>query len=51
MRLFGFVQANNLCVYGYMFFLAALVLVCVDVMSSASTMTCTGTLCGCMSAV
>ena len=36
-RLFCFVQANTLCRYGCMYFLAALVLVCVDVivMSSA----------------
>ena len=36
-RLFGFVQANTSCRYGCMYFLAALVLVCVDVivMSSA----------------
>ena len=36
-RLFCFVQAKTLCRYGYMYFLAALVLVCVDVivMSSA----------------
>ena len=34
-RLFCFVQANTLCMYGCMYFLAALVLVCVDVMSSA----------------
>ena len=30
-RLFCFVQANTLCRYGCMYFLAALVLVCVDV--------------------
>ena len=37
MRLFCFVQAKTLCRYGCMYFLAALVLVCVDVivMSSA----------------
>ena len=37
MRLFCFVQATSLCRYGCMYFLAALVLVCVDVvvMSSA----------------
>ena len=29
--LFCFVQAKNLCSYGCMYFLAALVLVCVDV--------------------
>ena len=36
-RLFCFVLAKTLCRYGYMYFLAALVLVCVDVivMSSA----------------
>ena len=36
-RLFCFVQANTLCRYGCMYFLTALVLVCVDVivMSSA----------------
>ena len=36
-RLFCFVQAKTLCRYGYMYFLAAFVLVCVDVivMSSA----------------
>ena len=33
-RLFCFVQATTLCRYGCMYFLAALVLVCVDVMSS-----------------
>ena len=31
-RLFCFVQEKSLCRYGYMYFLAALVLVCVDVM-------------------
>ena len=31
-RLFCFVQAKPLCRYGYMYFLAAFVLVCVDVM-------------------
>ena len=31
-RLFYFVQANTLCRYGCIYFLAALVLVCVDVM-------------------
>ena len=37
MRLFCFVQAKTLCRYGCMYFLFALVLVCVDVivMSSA----------------
>ena len=41
MRLFCFVQAKTLCRYGCMHFLAALVLVCVDVMvmSSALAMT------------
>ena len=36
-RLFCFVQAKTLCRYGFMYFLAALILVCVDVivMSSA----------------
>ena len=36
-RLFCFDQAKTVCRYGYMYFLAALVLVCVDVivMSSA----------------
>ena len=36
-RLFCFVQAKTLCRYGFMYFLVALVLVCVDVivMSSA----------------
>ena len=40
-RLFCFVQANTLCRYGCMYFLDALVLVCVDVMvmSSAYAMT------------
>ena len=37
--LFCFVQAKTLCRYGCMYFLAALVLVCVDVMSSAQAMT------------
>ena len=32
MRLFCFVHAKTICRYGYMYFLAALVLVCVDVM-------------------
>ena len=35
MRLFRFVQAKTLCRHGCMYFLSALVLVCVDVMSSA----------------
>ena len=41
MRLFGFVQTKTLCKYGCIYFLAALVLVCVDVMvmSSAWAMT------------
>ena len=41
MRLFCFVQAKSLCGYGCMYFLAALVLVCVDiiVMSSEYAMT------------
>ena len=40
-RLFCFVQANTLCIYGCMYFLAELVFVCVDVMvmSSALAMT------------
>ena len=36
MRLFWFVQATTLCRYGCMYFLAALVLVCVDVMLMSS---------------
>ena len=41
MKLICFVQATTLCRYGCMHFLAALVLVCVDVMvmSSAYAMT------------
>ena len=41
MRLLCFVQAKTFCMYGCMYFLAALVLVCGDVMemSSAWTMT------------
>ena len=41
MRLFCFVQAKTLCRYGRMYLLAALVIVCLDVMmmSSASGMT------------
>ena len=41
MILFCFVQAKAFCRYGCMYFLAALVLVCVDVMvmSSAYAMT------------
>ena len=35
-RLFCFVQAKTLCSYGYMYFLAALVLLCVDVMVMSS---------------
>ena len=35
-RLFCFVQAKSLCRYGCMYFLAALVLVCVDVMVMSS---------------
>ena len=31
-RLLCFIQAKTLCSYGYMYFFAALVLVCVDVM-------------------
>ena len=46
-RLFCFVQAKTLCRYGYMYFLAAFVPVCVD----AYAMTGTGALCGGMSAV
>ena len=40
-RLFCFVQAKTLCGYGCMYFFAALVLVCVEVMvmSSAKAMT------------
>ena len=34
--LFYFVQAKTLCSYGCMYFLAALVLVCVDVMVISS---------------
>ena len=36
-RLFCFVQTKTLCRYGCMHFLAALVLVCVDVMVMSST--------------
>ena len=37
MRLFGFVQAKTVCRYGCMtYFLAVLVIVCVDVMVMAS---------------
>ena len=35
-RLFCFVQAKTLCWYGCMYFLAALVLVCVNVMVKSS---------------
>ena len=35
-RLFCFVQANIFCMYGCIYFLAALVLVCVDVMVMSS---------------
>ena len=35
-RLFSFVHAKTLCWYGCMYFLAALVLVCVDVMVMSS---------------
>ena len=35
-RLFCFVQAKTLCRYGCMYFLAALVFVCVDVMVMSS---------------
>ena len=37
MRLFCFVQAKTLCRYGFIYFLAALVLVCVDVMVMSSS--------------
>ena len=37
MRLFYLVQANPLCRYGCMYFFAAIVLVCVDVMVMSST--------------
>ena len=36
MRLFCFAQAKTFCRYGCIFFLAALVLVCVDVMVLSS---------------
>ena len=36
-RLFCFVQAKTLCRYGCMYFLAELVLVCLDVMVMSST--------------
>ena len=35
-RLFCFVQAKTLCKYGCMYFLAALMIVCVDVMALSS---------------
>ena len=35
-RLFCFVQAKTLCTYGCMYFFAALMLVCVDVMVMSS---------------
>ena len=35
-RLFSFVQTKTVCRYGCMYFLAALVLVCVDVMMMSS---------------
>ena len=35
-RVFCFVQANTLCIYGCMYFLSALVLVCVDAMVISS---------------
>ena len=40
MSLFCFVQAKTLCWYGCMYFLAALVLVCVDVMVMSSANKC-----------
>ena len=36
MRLFCFIQAKTLCMYGCIYFLAAFVLVCVDVMVMSS---------------
>ena len=36
MRLFCFVQAKTFCMYGCIYFLAALVLVCMDVMLMSS---------------
>ena len=51
MRLFCFVWAKTVYSYGCMYFLAELMLVCVDVMSSAYAMTWTGALSGGMSAV
>ena len=52
-RLLCFVQAKTLCMYGCLYFLVVLVLVCVDVivMSSAYAMTSTGALGGGKSAV
>ena len=52
-RLFCFVQAKTLFKFGCMYFLAAPMLVCVDVMvmPSACAMTCTGALGGGMFAV
>ena len=35
-RLFCFVQAKSVCMYGCMYFLAALVLVCADMMMMSS---------------
>ena len=35
-RLCSFVHAKTLCRYGYMYFLAALVLMCADVMVTSS---------------
>ena len=35
-RFFCFIQAKTLCMYGCMYFLAALLLVCVDVMVMSS---------------
>ena len=37
-RLFSFVQAKIVCMYGYMYFLPTLVLVCVDVMVMPSVL-------------
>ena len=53
MRLICFVDTKNLCMYGSMYFLATLVLVCVDVMvmSSADAMIRAGALGGGMFAV
>ena len=41
MRVFCFVQAKTFCRYGCMYFLAALVLVCVDVMVGHDLNRCT----------